>query len=62
MVSNAIGNADSLLPMEVLPVVILLEERKKFDQLQPGLRRGDYGENLAYGTGEFDDSDLLHPM
>ena|SRR5688500_642729 len=29
-----IGNADSLLPMEVLPFVILLEERKKFDKLQ----------------------------
>ena len=33
-----IGNADSLLPMEVLPFVILLEERKKFDQLQAELR------------------------
>src|SRR5215216_1713338 len=32
-----IGNADSLLPMEVLPFVILLEERKKFDQLQTEL-------------------------
>ena len=32
-----IGNADSLLPMEVLPFVILLEERKKFDQLQAKL-------------------------
>ena len=28
-----IGNADSLLPMEVLPFAILLEERKKIDQL-----------------------------
>ena len=33
-----IGNANSLLPMEVLPFVILLEERKKFDQLQAELR------------------------
>ena len=33
-----IGNADSLLPMEVLPFVILLEERKKFDKLQAELR------------------------
>ena len=33
-----IGNADSLLPMEVLPFVILLEERKKFDKLQVELR------------------------
>ena len=33
-----IGNTDSLLPMEVLPFVILLEERKKFDQLQADLR------------------------
>jgi hypothetical protein len=33
-----IGNANSLLPMEVLPFVILLEERKKFDQQQAELR------------------------
>ena len=33
-----IGNADSLLPMEVLPFVILLEERKKFDKLQAELK------------------------
>ena len=33
-----IGNADSLLPMEALPFVILLEERKKLDQLQAELR------------------------
>jgi hypothetical protein len=33
-----IGHADSLLPMEVLSFVILLEERKKFDQLQAELR------------------------
>src|SRR5688572_23495503 len=33
-----IGNADSLLPMEILPFVILLEERKKFDKLQAELR------------------------
>jgi hypothetical protein len=33
-----IGNADSLLPMEVLPFVILLEESKKFDKLQADLR------------------------
>ena len=33
-----IGNAGSLLPMEVLPFVILLEERKKFDKLQAELR------------------------
>ena len=33
-----IGNADSLLPMEVLPFVILLEERKKFDKLLVGLK------------------------
>jgi hypothetical protein len=33
-----IGNADSLLPMEVLPFVILLDERKKFNQLQAELR------------------------
>jgi len=33
-----IGNADSLLPMEVLPFVILLEERKKFDKLQAQLK------------------------
>ena len=33
-----IGNADSLLPMEVLPFVILLEERKKFDKLQAEVR------------------------
>src|ERR1041384_3540536 len=32
-----IGNADSLLPMEVLPFVILLEERKKFDQVHAEL-------------------------
>jgi hypothetical protein len=32
-----IGNADSLLPMEMLPFVILLEERKKFDQLHAEL-------------------------
>jgi hypothetical protein len=29
----AIGHTGSLLPMEVLPFVILLEERKKFDKL-----------------------------
>lgn len=33
-----IGNADSFLPMEVLPFVILLEERKKFDKLEAELR------------------------
>jgi hypothetical protein len=33
-----IGNADRFLPMEVLPFAILLEERKKFDQLQAELR------------------------
>ena len=33
-----IGNADSLLPMEVLPFVILLEERKKWDKLNADLR------------------------
>jgi hypothetical protein len=32
-----IGNADNLLPMEVLPFVILLEERKRFDQLHAEL-------------------------
>jgi hypothetical protein len=32
-----IGNTDSLLPMEVLPFVILLEERKRFDQLHAEL-------------------------
>jgi len=32
-----IGNADSLLPMEVLPFMILLEERKRFDQLHAEL-------------------------
>jgi hypothetical protein len=32
-----IGNADSLLPMEILPFVILLEERKRFDQLHAEL-------------------------
>jgi hypothetical protein len=32
-----IGNANSLLPMEVLPFVILLEERKRFDQLHAEL-------------------------
>jgi hypothetical protein len=29
-----ISNADSLLPMELLPLAILLEERKQLDQLQ----------------------------
>ena len=33
-----IGTTDNLLPMDVLPFVILLEERKKFDQLQAELR------------------------
>jgi hypothetical protein len=28
-----IGNAANLLPMEVMPFAILLEERKRFDQL-----------------------------
>ena len=32
-----IGNADSLLPMEILPFVILLEDRKRFDQLHAEL-------------------------
>ena len=32
-----IGNTDSLLPMEVLPFVILLEKRKRFDQLHAEL-------------------------
>ena len=32
-----IGNAGNLLPMEVLPFVILLEERKKIDQLHAEL-------------------------
>jgi hypothetical protein len=33
-----IGNADSLPPMEVLPFVILLEEPKKWDNLNAKLR------------------------
>ena len=33
-----IGNADSLLPMEMVPYVILLEERKKLDALVAELR------------------------
>ena len=33
-----ISNGASLLPMEVLPFVILLEERKKFDQIHVDLR------------------------
>ena len=33
-----ISNAASLLPMEVLPFVILLEERKNFDQIHAELR------------------------
>jgi hypothetical protein len=32
-----IGNAANLLPMEVLPFMILLEERKRFDQLHAEL-------------------------
>ena len=32
-----ISNADSLLPMEILPFAILLEERKKLDQLHAEL-------------------------
>ena len=32
-----IGNAASLLPMELLSFVILLEERKRFDQLHAEL-------------------------
>ena len=34
---TAIANAASLLPMEVLPFAILLEERKKFDKLHADL-------------------------
>ena len=34
----AISNAANLLPMEVMPFVILLEERKKWDKLQAELR------------------------
>ena len=33
-----IANADSLLPMQVLPFVILLEERKNLDRVQAQLR------------------------
>ena len=34
---TAIGNAVNLLPMEVLPFVILLEEHKRFNQLHTEL-------------------------
>ena len=34
---TAIGNAASLLPMEVLPFAILLEEHKRFTQLHTEL-------------------------
>ena len=34
---NEISNADSLLPMEIFPFVILLEERKRLDRLHAEL-------------------------
>jgi hypothetical protein len=34
---TAIGNADSLLPIEIMPFVILLEERKRNDHIQSEL-------------------------
>jgi hypothetical protein len=33
-----VGNADSQIPMQLLPFVILLEERKKLDKLYAELR------------------------
>ena len=42
----AISNAASLLPMEVIPIVILLEERKRINQVHQELyRRLDEQEN-----------------
>jgi hypothetical protein len=49
-----IGNADSLLPMEILPFVILLEERKRFDQL--------HAELLAELEELKNKADLLSPL